>query len=72
MGWIQGYIYDYTRKRRIFSYSNYFIYSYMKDASYTFTSDNTLAEFIDGFKPAYINGGNKLTLLNDMIFQLIY
>lgn len=48
-----------------FSYSNYFIYSYMKDASYTFTSDNTLAEFIDGFKPAYINGGNKLTLLND-------
>lgn len=48
-----------------FSYSNYFIYSYKKDSSYTFTSDNTLADFIEGFRPVYINGGNKLTLANE-------
>jgi len=48
-----------------FSNYKYFIYSYKKDANYTFSSDNTLAEFIDGFEASYINGGNKLTISNE-------
>jgi hypothetical protein len=48
-----------------FEYYSYFIYSYKKNASHTFSSDNTLAEFIDGFEIAYINGSNKLTISNE-------
>lgn len=48
-----------------FEHYNYFIYSYKKDSSHTFTSDNALADFIDGFESAYINGGNKLTITNE-------
>lgn len=48
-----------------FEYYSYFIYSYKKDISHTFTSDNTLADFIDGFEKAYINEGSKLTITND-------
>jgi len=47
-----------------FGYFTYFIYSYKKDASYTFTSDNELADFIDGFENSYINGENRLTISN--------
>lgn len=48
-----------------FEHYSYFIYSYKKDRSHTFTSDNALADFIDGFNNAYINGGNKLTIANE-------
>ena len=47
-----------------FEYYNYYIYSYKKNASHTFSSDNTLAEFIEGFETAYISGGNRLTIFN--------
>ncbi len=47
-----------------FSYSNYFIYSYKKDKSHSFTSDNTLADFIDSFEFSWNKGGNLLTVTN--------
>lgn len=47
-----------------FEYYNYFIYSYKKNVSHKFSSDNTLAEFIEGFETTYINGGNRLTIAN--------
>lgn len=47
-----------------FEYYNYFIYSYKKNASHAFSSDNTLAEFIEGFETEYINGANRLTITN--------
>lgn len=40
-----------------FSYSNYFIYSYKKDLSYTLTSDRKLYEFISDF--SFKNAGNQ-------------
>jgi hypothetical protein len=48
-----------------FSYSNYFIYSYRKNLSYSFASDNTLAEIIGGFKTEYVEGSAKLRLANE-------
>ncbi len=48
-----------------FSYSGCFIYSYKKDLSYSFLSDNTLADFIGSFRFKYINGGDKLTVTNE-------
>ncbi|MGE5612988.1 MAG: hypothetical protein ACM3XR_01125 [Bacillota bacterium] len=48
-----------------FSYSNYFIYSYKKNLSYSFASDNTLAEIIDGFKTERAEGSAKLRLVNE-------
>ncbi len=48
-----------------FSYSNYFIYSYKKDISYSFSSDNTLADFIGAFEFSYTKGGSKLTVTNE-------
>lgn len=47
-----------------FSYSTYLAYSYKKDKSYTFTSDNALADYIAGFQTSYTKGGNKLTFVN--------
>lgn len=49
-----------------FAYYSYFIYSYKKDISHTFTSDNTLADFIDGFENSYNNVSNKLTISNEL------
>jgi predicted small lipoprotein YifL len=46
-----------------FSYSNYFIYSYKKNKSYSFTSDNELADFISGFSFKHTSG-NTLNLSN--------
>lgn len=48
------------------SYTNstYFAYSYKKDKSFSFVFDNTLIDYIAGFKAAYIKGGNKLTITN--------
>lgn len=46
-----------------FSYSNYFIYSYKKKISYSFTSDSNLADFIDEFHFKYA-GDNKLSIIN--------
>lgn len=46
-----------------FSISNYYIYSYKKNISYTFTSDNNLADFISNFSFKY-TGGNKLSMIN--------
>ncbi len=49
-----------------FTYSNCFIYSYAKDKSCIFTSDNELADFIGWFRFAYEGGnGNKLGIIND-------
>ncbi len=49
-----------------FTYSNCFIYSYAKDKSCIFTSDNELADFIGGFRFAYENAGsNRLSIIND-------
>ena len=48
-----------------FTYSNCYVYSYAKDKSCIFTSDNELADFIGGFRFAYENGGNRLSLIND-------
>lgn len=49
-----------------FTYSNCFMYSYVKDKSSIFISDNELADFIGGFKFAYESGnGNKLSIKND-------
>ncbi len=48
-----------------FTYSNCFIYSYMKDKSCISSSDNELADFIGGFRFAYENDGNKLSLINE-------
>jgi hypothetical protein len=48
-----------------FAYSNCFIYSYKKDRSCVITSDNELAEFINGFSFAYVNRGNKLSIINE-------
>ncbi len=46
-----------------FSFSNYFIYSYKKDLSFTLTSDRRLAEFISEF--SFKNDGNKiLSIMN--------
>lgn len=47
-----------------FNYSNYFIYSYKKDRSHSFISDNTLADFIDSFVFSNSKGGNLLTVTN--------
>lgn len=47
-----------------FSYSGYFIYSYKKDKSHSFTSDNTLADFIESFGFSWTKGGNLLTITN--------
>ncbi len=44
-------------------YYYYFIYSYKKDISYSFTSDNELADFISGFSFKHTKG-NKLNLSN--------
>ncbi len=49
-----------------FTYSNCFAYSYAKDKSCIFTSDNELADFIGGFRFVYENSGNKLSLINDL------
>lgn len=46
-----------------FNYSDYFMYSYKKDKSYAFSSDNTLADFIGSFEFSY-SDGNKLALAN--------
>jgi hypothetical protein len=48
-----------------FSYSNYFIYSYKKNLSYSFASDNMLAEIIGGFKTEHVKGTAKLRLVNE-------
>lgn len=48
-----------------FSYSNYFIYSYKKNLSYSFASDNMLAEIIGGFKTEHVKGSAKLRLANE-------
>ncbi|NLK88401.1 MAG: hypothetical protein GX279_13095 [Clostridiaceae bacterium] len=49
-----------------FTYSNCFIYSYAKDKSCIFTSDNELADFISGFRFAYeAIGSNRLNIIND-------
>lgn len=47
-----------------FNYSSYFIYSYKKDKSHSFISDNTLADFIDGFEFSYAKGASLLTVAN--------
>ena len=47
-----------------FNYSNYFIYSYIKDISHSFSSDNTLADFINSFEFSYTKGGSLLTVTN--------
>lgn len=47
-----------------FSYTNYFMYSYKKDANYSFTSDNSLVDFIEGFRPEYTKGDNRLSITN--------
>lgn len=46
-----------------FSYSNYFIYSYKKNISYSFTNDSVLADFIGDFQFKYA-GDNKLSIIN--------
>jgi hypothetical protein len=46
-----------------FSYSNYFIYNYKKNKSYSFTSDIELVDFISGFSFKYTTG-NILNLSN--------
>lgn len=46
-----------------FSISNYFIYSYKKDMSYSFTSDNNLVDFINEFSFKYV-GNNKLSIIS--------
>lgn len=48
-----------------FSYYHYFIYSYKKDKYYSFSRDNTLNDFIEGFEFTYVNGGNKLSVMNN-------
>jgi hypothetical protein len=50
-----------------FTYSNCFVYSYVKDKSCIFISDNELADFIGGFRFAYEKGsGSKLSIINDL------
>lgn len=48
-----------------FFYSDYFIYNYKKDLSYSFTSDNMLAEIINGFKTEHLKGTAMLRLVNE-------
>jgi hypothetical protein len=49
-----------------FTYSNCFVYSYAKDKSAVFISDNELADFIGRFRFAYESGnGSKLSIIND-------
>ncbi|HEX2945409.1 MAG TPA: hypothetical protein VHT96_05600 [Clostridia bacterium] len=47
-----------------FSYSTYFVYSYRKDKSFSFTIDNSIVDYIAGFQASYNKGGNKLTFTN--------
>ena len=46
-----------------FSISNYFIYSYKKDISYSFLRDNNLLDFINSFSFRY-KEGNQLSIIN--------
>lgn len=46
-----------------FSISHYFIYSFKKNLSYSFTSDNILADLISDFSFKYA-GDNKLSIMN--------
>lgn len=48
-----------------FSYSTYFVYSYKKDKSFSFTIDNSIVDYISGFQASYKKGGNKLTFTNE-------
>ncbi len=48
-----------------FSYSTYFVYSYKKDKSFSFTIDNSVVDYIAGFQANYKKGGNKLTVTNE-------
>ncbi|MGI6669263.1 MAG: hypothetical protein ACOX4M_07680 [Acetivibrionales bacterium] len=48
-----------------FSLSRYFIYSYGKNLSYSFASDDALAEIISGFKTEHVKGSAKLRLVNE-------
>jgi len=47
-----------------YSSSTYFVYSYKKDKSFSFTIDNSIIDYIAGFQAAYKKGGNKLTFTN--------
>lgn len=47
-----------------FSYSTYFVYSYRKDKSFSFTIDNSIVDYIAGFQASFQNKGNKLTFTN--------
>jgi hypothetical protein len=48
-----------------FSLSRYFIYSYKKNLSYSFASDDVLAEIISGFRTEHVKGSAKLRLVNE-------
>jgi hypothetical protein len=47
-----------------FAYSNYYLYSYKKDVSYSFMNNSEMTDFIDSFRFTHQNG-NKLSLVND-------